>query len=122
MIYLLEDDNSIRELVTYSLNNSGLETRGFEKPSDFWRGMEQEQPDLVLMDIRMPVMDGLEATRKIRNLDRTDARAIPIIALTANAFDEDIKKSAQCGMNGHLTKPIDIRQIRKVLKAVLSKR
>ena len=54
MIYLLEDDNSIRELVTYSLNNSGLETRGFEKPSDFWRGMEQEQPDLVLLDIKHP--------------------------------------------------------------------
>ncbi len=61
----------------------------------------------ILMDIRMPVMDGLEATAAIRALDREDARTIPIIALTANAFDEDVQKSLQAGMNAHLAKPVE---------------
>ena len=60
----------------------------------------------ILMDIRMPEMDGLEATRLIRAMDRADAKAIPIIALTANAFDEDVQRSLQAGMNAHLSKPI----------------
>ena len=59
------------------------------------------------MDIRMPVMDGLEATAAIRALGRGDAKTIPIIALTANAFDEDVQKSLQAGMNAHLTKPVE---------------
>lgn len=61
----------------------------------------------ILMDIRMPEMDGLEATSLIRDLERPDAKTIPIIALTANAFDEDVQRSMQAGMNAHLTKPID---------------
>ena len=63
--------------------------------------------DAVLMDLRMPVMDGLEATRRIRALDRADARQVPIIALSANAFDSDIQKSLESGMNAHLAKPAD---------------
>ena len=63
--------------------------------------------DAILMDIRMPEMDGLEATAIIRSLDRSDAKAVPIIALTANAFDEDVQRSLQAGMNAHLSKPID---------------
>ncbi|MBR0132239.1 MAG: response regulator [Lachnospiraceae bacterium] len=63
--------------------------------------------DAILMDIRMPEMDGLEATQIIRNLDRSDAKTVPIIALTANAFDEDVQRSLQAGMNAHLSKPID---------------
>jgi CheY-like chemotaxis protein len=59
------------------------------------------------MDIRMPVMDGLEAAAAIRALNRPDAKKIPIIALTANAFDEDVQRSLQAGMNAHLTKPVD---------------
>ncbi len=62
--------------------------------------------DAILMDMRMPEMDGLEATRKIRALDRADAKKIPIIALTANAFDEDVQRSLQAGLNAHLSKPI----------------
>ena len=61
----------------------------------------------ILMDVRMPEMDGLEAAAAIRALDREDAKKIPIIALTANAFDEDVQLSLQAGMNAHLTKPIE---------------
>ena len=63
--------------------------------------------DAILMDLRMPVMDGLEATRRIRALDRDDAKKIPIIALTANAFDSDIRQSFDAGMNAHMAKPTD---------------
>lgn len=69
----------------------------------------------ILMDIRMPVMDGLEATRRIRKLDRPDARSIPIIAMTANAFEDDVKKSKDAGMNAHLTKPIEPKQLYQTL-------
>jgi CheY-like chemotaxis protein len=58
------------------------------------------------MDMRMPEMDGLDATRAIRAMDREDARQIPVIALTANAFDEDVQRSLQAGLNAHLTKPV----------------
>jgi CheY-like chemotaxis protein len=63
--------------------------------------------DAVLMDMRMPEMDGLEATRIIRDMDREDAKTIPMIALTANAFDEDVQRSMQAGLNAHLTKPVE---------------
>lgn len=69
----------------------------------------------ILMDIRMPEMDGLEATEVIRAMKREDARRIPIIALTANAFDEDVQRSLQAGMNAHLSKPVDSDQLIRVL-------
>ena len=69
----------------------------------------------ILMDIRMPEMDGLEASKKIRAMDRMDAKTIPIIALTANAFDEDVQRSIQAGMNAHLSKPVDSEQLIRVL-------
>lgn len=69
----------------------------------------------VLMDIQMPVMDGLEATRRIRMLDTEEARTIPIIAMSANAFEEDVEKSLEAGMNGHISKPIDIPTLFDVL-------
>ena len=63
--------------------------------------------DAILMDISMPVMDGLTATRKIRSLDRKDAATVPIIAMTANAYDEDVQKSKRAGMDAHISKPVD---------------
>ena len=75
--------------------------------------------DAILMDIRMPEMDGLEATAKIRALDRADAKTIPIIALTANAFDEDVQRSLQAGMNAHLSKPIDNDALFDMLQSVI---
>ena len=77
--------------------------------------------DCILMDIRMPVMDGMEATRCIRTSGKEDARMIPIVALSANAFDEDTKKSIECGMDGHLAKPINVEMLYCVLQKVLKK-
>ena len=72
-----------------------------------FRGHDPGYYDAILMDLRMPEMDGLEAARTIRSMDREDAAAIPIIALTANAFDEDVQQSMQAGMNAHLSKPVE---------------
>ena len=69
----------------------------------------------ILMDVRMPEMDGLEAASAIRNLNRPDAGIIPIIALTANAFDEDVQRSLQAGMNAHLTKPVESEHLFQTL-------
>ena len=76
--------------------------------------------DAILMDVRMPVMDGLSATRTIRALDRPDAKSIPIIALTANAFDEDVKQSLQAGMNAHLSKPVEPERLYETLGRMIS--
>ena len=75
--------------------------------------------DLVLMDVQMPVMDGYEATQHIRALDDREKAAVPIVAMTANAFDEDRQKARDAGMNGHIAKPIDIPQLMNVLKEIL---
>jgi CheY-like chemotaxis protein len=71
------------------------------------------------MDIRMPEMDGLEATSCIRNMDRDDAKAIPIVALTANAFDEDVQRSLQAGLNAHLTKPVQPETVFETLESLI---
>ena len=77
--------------------------------------------DAILMDIRMPVMDGLEAARAIRALDRPDAKSIPIIAMTANAFDEDVQQSLQAGMNAHLSKPVEPEHLFKTLRRMIQR-
>ena len=82
-----------------------------EKPVDYY--------DAILMDVRMPVMDGLNATRAIRALDRPDAKAVPIIAMTANVFDEDVQRSLQAGMNAHLTKPVDADHLFQTLEELI---
>ena len=75
--------------------------------------------DAVIMDLRMPVMDGLEAARKIRALGREDAMFVPIIALTANAFESDVQNSRDAGMNAHLAKPVDADMLYKTLKKLI---
>ena len=75
--------------------------------------------DAILMDVQMPVMDGLEATRKIRSTTRKDARSVPIIAMTANAFDEDVQRSLQVGMNAHLSKPVEPQQLYQTLEELI---
>ena len=75
--------------------------------------------DAVLMDVRMPVMTGLEATEAIRALDRPDAKTVPIIAMTANAFDEDVQRSLQAGMNAHLSKPVEPEHLYETLELLI---
>mgnify|MGYP003303717674 CR=1 FL=1 len=76
--------------------------------------------DIILMDIQMPVMDGYEASRQIRALNRPFAKTIPIIAVTANAFVEDIKECTEAGMNGHISKPIFVQNLYEELDRILS--
>ena len=83
---------------------------------------DQSEPgyyDAILMDVRMPVMDGLEAARALRKLPRPDAQTIPIIAMTANAFDEDVQRSLLAGMNAHLSKPVDLERLKETLQELI---
>ena len=83
---------------------------------------EKGRFDVILMDMRMPVMDGLTATREIRKLDRPDASTIPIIALSANAFEEDVRQCLEAGMNAHLSKPVDLDRLKETLGRLLETR
>ncbi|MBR3403586.1 MAG: response regulator [Parasporobacterium sp.] len=103
---------SMREMQVEHAENGRIAVEMFEKH-------EEGYYDAVLMDMRMPEMDGLEATRRIRALDRTDAKNIPIIALTANAFDEDVQQSMQAGLNAHLSKPVDPDILFETLEGLL---
>lgn len=117
-ILLAEDNETNREIAQTILEMNGFTVScagdGREALERFCSG-EPGEFDAILMDIRMPVMDGLEATRRIRTSGRPDARTIPIIALSANAFDEDSKKSIASGMDGHLSKPIQVDQMLALL-------
>ena len=86
---------------------------------DMFESKPEGYYDAILMDMRMPEMDGIEATEHIRGLNRADAKNIPIIALTANAFDEDVQRSLQAGLNAHLTKPIDPKILFQTLEKYL---
>ncbi|MBR1724154.1 MAG: response regulator, partial [Ruminococcus sp.] len=86
---------------------------------DMFSGSEVGYYDAILMDVRMPEMDGLEATTAIRALDRPDAKTVPIIAMTANAFDEDVQRSLQVGMNAHLSKPVEPEHLYQTLEELI---
>lgn len=122
---LVVEDNPINaEIAQTVLEMEGVKSElanNGEEAIRMFEDREQGYYNAILMDIRMPVMDGLEATKRIRTLGRADSRSIPIIAMTANAFDEDMKKSIESGMNGHLTKPIDIEKLYKVLQETIGK-
>ena len=82
---------------------------------ELFRNSEPGEFDVILMDIMMPVMNGYEATKMIRSLDREDAKKIPIIAMTANAFTEDRIRAKEAGMNEHVAKPVDVELLMKVI-------
>ncbi len=108
-ILLAEDVPINAEIMTMVLSMRDMETELAENGRlavELFAGHEAGYYDAILMDMRMPEMDGLEATRTIRAMDRADAGTIPIIALTANAFDEDVQRSMQAGLNAHLSKPV----------------
>ena len=87
MIYLVEDDESIRELVIYTLKSQGFEAKGFERPSLFWKELEKEHPSLLLLDVMLPEEDGISILKKLRV--RPDTRKLPIIMLTARGSEYD---------------------------------
>ena len=87
LIYLVEDDDSIRKLVIYALNSQGYEAKGFERPAEFWKAMGQAQPDLVLLDIMLPEEDGLTILQKLRAAAGT--KKLPVIMLTAKNTEYD---------------------------------
>ena len=121
-ILLVEDNELNRELATVILGEAGITVDTAEdgiEAVDIMNRAAEDQYDLILMDIQMPKMDGYTATKEIRTLKNNRKANIPIVAMTANAFDEDRKKSFEAGMNGHIAKPIDIAAITKMLKQVL---
>lgn len=93
-----------------------------QRAVDVFRESRPGEYDLILMDIMMPVMNGYEACQKIRSMDRPDASKIPIIALTANAFAEDIARSAEAGMDAHITKPINENKLKECMLRLLASR
>jgi len=123
MHFLLCEDNVINtEITAMILDGMGISVDhaengqlGFER----FRDSAQGYYDAILMDIRMPIMNGIETTRAIRGLDRDDARSIPVIALTANAFDEDRDMCLKAGMDGHIGKPVDSAELRRTLVEIV---
>ena len=120
---LLAEDNAINaEIIMMVLDMREMEADLAENGQKAVDLFAQSQPgyySAILMDMRMPVMDGLEATRTIRAMDREDARTIPIIALTANAFDEDVQRSMQAGLNAHLSKPVEPEVLYKTMEKLI---
>ncbi|MDD5954967.1 MAG: response regulator, partial [Firmicutes bacterium] len=120
-LLLVEDNDLNREIAMEILGEYGFAIDAAENGSEALGMVSASRPgqyDLILMDIQMPVMDGYEATRRIRLLDNPGLSSIPIIAMTANAFDEDRKAALACGMNGFLSKPIRIEELIQTLKRV----
>ena len=117
MIYLLEDDNNIRNFVTYALNNSGLDCQGFERPSVFWNAVEKKVPDLVLLDIMLPEEDGLSVLDKLRH--RSDTRNLPIMMLTAKSTEYDKVIGLDAGADDYVTKPFGTMELIARVKALL---
>ena len=123
-VLLVEDNEVNMEIAAFLLEDSGAEV------TKAWNGAEGLEKfnasapgtyDLILMDIMMPVMNGLEAAEKIRALDRPDSETVPIFAMTANAFSDDAARSRKAGMNEHLTKPLDLEKITKAVRKYCKK-
>ena len=122
-ILLVEDNELNAEIAKTVLEDVGaLITRAEngQQALELFKEKPAGTFDVILMDLMMPVMDGYTATRKIRELERSDAKTVPIIAMTANAFQEDAEKCIAVGMNAHLAKPLDIEKMKKTIKSICS--
>lgn len=122
---LVAEDNELNwEIINELLTDIGMELDWTENGQLCVEKYEKSEPgyyDAILMDVRMPIMDGYEATRSIRALNRPDAKEIPIIAMTADAFSEDIKRCLDSGMNAHTAKPINLDEVLSILKKYILK-
>ena len=117
MIYLLEDDDSIRKLVLYGLDSQGFQAKGFALPSEFWRAMDAEMPELVLLDIMLPEEDGLSILRKLRA--RPATKRLPIIMLTAKNSEYDRVIGLDLGADDFVSKPFSMLELIARIRAVL---
>ncbi len=117
MIYLLEDDDSIRKLVLYGLSSQGFEAQGFSLPSEFWSAMDHALPELVLLDIMLPEEDGLSILKKLR--ERSNTRRLPIILLTAKNSEYDRVIGLDHGADDFVSKPFSMLELIARIRAVL---
>lgn len=117
MIYLLEDDTSIQKFVSYALVNSGFEVKGFETPSEFWKAMKEEKPELLLLDVMLPEEDGISILGKLRQKDET--KNLPIIMLTAKSTEYDRIIGLDMGADDYVAKPFSVMELISRIKAVL---
>ena len=124
MKFLCAEDNEINaEILTELLKIEGAECTICENGEEILKTFEQSAPgeyDMILMDVQMPVMNGYEATKAIRRSSHELAKTIPIIAMTANAFSEDIQHSLAAGMNAHISKPVDMKMLEKTIRSIKS--
>ncbi len=117
MIYLLEDDASIRKLVVYTLKTGGLEAEGFAAPSAFWEAVEKETPTLVLLDLMLPEEDGLSVLAKLK--EREDTARVPVMILTAKNSEFDKVVGLDSGADDYMTKPFGMMEMLSRVKALL---
>ncbi len=117
MIYFIEDDPNIRELVVYTLNSTGEEAMGFERPSEFYKALDQKLPKLILLDVMLPEEDGLKILKKIRSSRLTEN--IPVIMITAKTSEIDKLKGFDLGADDYVAKPFGIMELLARIKAVM---
>ena len=118
-ILIVDDQAFIRHMLGMELSRSGYKVHYADNGKTGFEEAVIIRHDLILLDIMMPVMDGLTAARTIRALERSDAQTVPIVALSANAFAEDEAESQQAGINDYLSKPLNAQQLIKTLKKYL---
>ncbi len=117
MIYIVEDDSSIRQLVIYTLTSQGLDCQGFAHPSEFWEAIQKEVPDLILLDIMLPDEDGISILKKLRS--STDTKKTQIIMLTAKTSEYDKVVGLDSGADDYISKPFGMMELVSRVKTAL---
>ena len=117
MIYVLEDDESIRELIIYTLNGQNMQAKGFGTPSEFWDAVHEKTPSLVLLDIMLPEEDGFSILQKLRAAPAT--KRLPVIMLTAKGSEYDIVRGLDIGADDYVPKPFRMMELLSRIRALL---